>query len=285
MRIATTIDEVREQIAQWKAAGRTVGLVPTMGYLHEGHQSLMDAARQACDAVVVSVFVNPIQFGPNEDFDNYPRDLERDAELCEAHGVDLVFHPSADEMYPARFNTYVTADALAETLCGASRPGHFRGVCTVVTKLFNIVQPDLAFFGQKDAQQLAIVKGMVRDLNLPVRVVGCPIVREDDGLAKSSRNTYLSAAERQAALVLSRAVAAGQRAVEAGERDAHALKRLMLDILESEPLARVDYLEVVDGLTMQPVERIGSAALVALAVYIGSTRLIDNFIFEEPPCC
>lgn len=285
MRIATTIDEVREQIAQWKAAGRTVGLVPTMGYLHEGHQSLMDAARQACDAVVVSVFVNPIQFGPNEDFDNYPRDLERDAELCEAHGVDLVFHPSADEMYPAGFNTYVTADALAETLCGASRPGHFRGVCTVVTKLFNIVQPDLAFFGQKDAQQLAIVKGMVRDLNLPVRVVGCPIVREDDGLAKSSRNTYLTEAERQAALVLSRAVAAGQHAVEAGERDAHALKRLMLDILESEPLARVDYLEVVDGLTMQPIERIGSTALVALAVYIGSTRLIDNFIFEEPPCC
>ena len=202
-----------------------------------------------------------------------------------AAGAHLIFHPEAEEMYAPDFSTYVEMQKVSEGLCGRTRPTHFRGVCTVVCKLFHIVMPDRAYFGQKDAQQLAIVKGMVRDLNLPVRVVGCPIVREDDGLAKSSRNTYLSAAERQAALVLSRAVAAGQRAVEAGERDAHALKRLMLDILESEPLARVDYLEVVDGLTMQPVERIGSAALVALAVYIGSTRLIDNFIFEEPPCC
>lgn len=285
MRIATTIEDVRQQVAQWKADGLSVGLVPTMGYLHEGHQSLMDAARQACERVVVSVFVNPIQFGPNEDYDSYPRDLERDAAICEEHGVDLVFHPAVEEMYPAGFATYVSDDALAGTLCGASRPGHFRGVCTVVTKLFNIVQPDQAFFGQKDAQQLTIIKRMVRDLNMPVRVVGCPIVRESDGLAKSSRNTYLSADERQAALVLSRAVAAGQQAVATGERDAAALKALMRSVLDAEPLARVDYLEVVDGLTMQPIERIGGEVLVAMAVYIGDTRLIDNFIFEEPPCC
>lgn len=285
MRIATTIADVRQQVAQWRAEGLSVGLVPTMGYLHEGHQSLMDAARQACDAVVASVFVNPIQFGPNEDYDSYPRDLERDAAICEEHGVDLVFHPSVEEMYPAGFATFVSDDALADTLCGASRPGHFRGVCTVVTKLFNIVQPDRAFFGQKDAQQLAIIKRMVRDLNVPVQVVGCPIVREADGLAKSSRNTYLSADERQAALVLSRAVTAGQQAVATGERDAAALKALMRAVLDAEPLARVDYLEVVDGLTMQPIERISGEVLVAMAVYIGDTRLIDNFIFEEQPCC
>lgn len=281
MQIANTIQQAQETIEQWRSSGLTIGLVPTMGYLHEGHESLMDAARSACDKVVVSIFVNPIQFGPNEDYDSYPRDLQRDAAICESHGADLIFHPSPDEMYPEGFSTFVQADALANTLCGASRPGHFRGVCTVVTKLFNIVQPAKAFFGQKDAQQLAIIKRMVRDLNIPVQVVGCPIVRESDGLAKSSRNTYLSADERQAALVLSRAIFAGQKAVEDGERNADALKHLMGDILTAEPLARIDYLEVVDGLTMQPVERIGDSALVALAVYIGNTRLIDNFIFEK----
>lgn len=281
MEIITTVEAMKAQVAAWKAAGLTVGLVPTMGALHAGHESLMDAARAACDKVVASVFVNPIQFGPDEDFDAYPRDIERDAAIAAAHGVDAVFHPSVEEMYGPVHNTYVVMETLTDALCGASRPGHFRGVCTVVTKLFNIVQPDRAFFGQKDAQQLAIIKRMVADLNMNVRVVGCPIVREEDGLAKSSRNAYLSAEERQAALVLSRAIRAGEAAVAAGERDAAAVRALMTDIIEAEPLARIDYVEVVDGATMQPTDRIGETALVAMAVYIGTTRLIDNFLYEE----
>ena len=216
-----------------------------------------------------------------EDYEAYPRDLERDARICERHGVDVVFHPEVDDMYAPAHNTFVVMETLIDSLCGASRPGHFRGVCTVVTKLFNIVQPHRAFFGQKDAQQLAIIKRMVADLNMNVTVVGCPIVREADGLAKSSRNAYLSAEERQAALVLSRAIFAGKAAVEAGERDAAALKALMGGIIEAEPLARIDYVEVVDGVTMQPTDAIGAMALVAMAVYIGSTRLIDNFLYEE----
>lgn len=281
MEIITTVEAMKAQVAVWKAAGLTVGLVPTMGALHAGHESLMDAACAACDKVVASVFVNPIQFGPDEDFDAYPRDIERDAAIAAAHGVDAVFHPSVEEMYGPAHNTYVVMETLTDALCGASRPGHFRGVCTVVTKLFNIVQPDRAFFGQKDAQQLAIIKRMVADLNMNVRVVGCPIVREEDGLAKSSRNAYLSAEERQAALVLSRAIRAGEAAVAAGERDAAAVRALMTDIIEAEPLARIDYVEVVDGATMQPTDRIGETALAAMAVYIGTTRLIDNFLYEE----
>lgn len=281
MQLIETVAGVKYQVAAWKAAGLTIGLVPTMGSLHEGHESLMDAARAACDKVVVSVFVNPLQFGPDEDYDNYPRDIERDSAICEAHGVDVVFHPTPEEMYGPNYNTYVVMETLTDALCGASRPGHFRGVCTVVNKLFNIAQPDKAFFGQKDAQQLAIIKRMVADLNMNLQVVGCPIVREEDGLAKSSRNTYLSAEERQAALVLSRAIFAGEQAVRAGERNADALKRLMGDIIAAEPLARVDYIEVVDGATMQPVETLGSSVLTAMAVCIGSTRLIDNFLYEE----
>lgn len=281
MQLIETVAAMKEQVAAWKAEGLAIGLVPTMGSLHAGHESLMDAARAACDKVVVSVFVNPLQFGPDEDYDAYPRDIERDGAICAAHGADAVFHPSPEEMYLPAHNTYVVMETLTDALCGASRPGHFRGVCTVVTKLFNIVQPDRAFFGQKDAQQLAIIKRMVADLNMNVAVVGCPIVREDDGLAKSSRNAYLSAEEREAALVLSRAIRAGQDAVEAGERDAAALRALMTAVVEAEPLARIDYIEVVDGLTMQPVTAIGSTALVAMAVYIGSTRLIDNFLYEE----
>ncbi|WP_304426464.1 pantoate--beta-alanine ligase [uncultured Adlercreutzia sp.] len=281
MQIIETVVGVKEQVAAWKAAGLTIGLVPTMGALHEGHESLMEAARAACDKVVVSVFVNPLQFGPDEDYDAYPRDIARDGAVCAAHGVDVVFHPTPEEMYGPAFNTYVVMETLTDALCGASRPGHFRGVCTVVTKLFNIAQPDFAFFGQKDAQQLAIIKRMVADLNMNLQVVGCPIVREEDGLAKSSRNAYLSAAERQAALVLSRAVRAGEAAVRAGERDAAAVKRQMSAIIEAEPLARIDYVEVVDGATMQPVDTLGRSVLAALAVYIGSTRLIDNFIYEE----
>lgn len=281
MEIIRTVADMKARAAAWKAAGLSIGLVPTMGSLHEGHESLMDAARAASDRVVVSVFVNPIQFGPGEDYEAYPRDLERDARICERHGVDVVFQPEVDDMYAPAHNTFVVMETLTDSLCGASRPGHFRGVCTVVTKLFNIVQPHRAFFGQKDAQQLAIIKRMVADLNMNVTVVGCPIVREADGLAKSSRNAYLSAEERQAALVLSRAIFAGKAAVEAGERDAAALKALMGGIIEAEPLARIDYVEVVDGVTMQPTDAIGAMALVAMAVYIGSTRLIDNFLYEE----
>lgn len=281
MQLIETVAGVKEQVAAWKAAGLTIGLVPTMGALHEGHESLMDAARAACDKVIVSVFVNPLQFGPDEDYDAYPRDIARDGAVCEAHGVDVVFHPAPEEMYGPNFNTYVVMETLTDALCGASRPGHFRGVCTVVNKLFNIAQPDKAFFGQKDAQQLAIIKRMVADLNMNLQVVGCPIVREADGLAKSSRNTYLSPEERQAALVLSRAIAAGEQAVRAGERDAATVKQQMSAIIEAEPLARIDYVEVVDGETMQPVDTLGRSVLAALAVYIGSTRLIDNFMYEE----
>lgn len=281
MEIIRTVADMKARAAAWKAEGLSIGLVPTMGSLHEGHESLMDAAREASDRVVVSVFVNPIQFGPGEDYEAYPRDLERDARICERHGVDVVFQPEVDDMYAPAHNTFVVMETLTDSLCGASRPGHFRGVCTVVTKLLNIVQPHRAFFGQKDAQQLAIIKRMVADLNMNVTVVGCPIVREADGLAKSSRNAYLSAEERQAALVLSRAIFAGKAAVEAGERDAAALKALMGGIIEAEPLARIDYVEVVDGVTMQPTDAIGAMALVAMAVYIGSTRLIDNFLYEE----
>ncbi|MFR1167541.1 MAG: pantoate--beta-alanine ligase [Adlercreutzia equolifaciens] len=281
MEIIRTVADMQARAAAWTAEGLSIGLVPTRGSLHEGHESLMDAARAASDRVVVSVFVNPIQFGPGEDYEAYPRDLERDARICERHGVDAVFHPEVDDMYAPAHNTFVVTETLTDSLCGASRPGHFRGVCTVVTKLFNIVQPHRAFFGQKDAQQLAIIKRMVADLNMNVTVVGCPIVREADGLAKSSRNAYLSAEERQAALVLSRAIFAGKAAVETGERDASALKALMGGIIEAEPLARIDYVEVVDGVTMQPTDAIGAVALVAMAVYIGSTRLIDNFLYEE----
>ena len=218
MKIVSTIEEVRAQVREWKKEGKTVGFVPTMGYLHEGHASLMDAAGKN-DKVVVSIFVNPMQFGPNEDLASYPRDLEHDAKVCEAHGVDLIFHPTPEEMYGDNFYSYVDMNVLTEELCGLSRPVHFRGVCTVVAKLFNIVTPDKAYFGQKDAQQLAVIKRMVKDLNMPLTIVGCPIIREEDGLAKSSRNTYLSPEERKAALVLSRSIFLGKKMVEQGEKD------------------------------------------------------------------
>ena len=281
MEIIRTVADMKARAAAWKAEGLSIGLVPTMGSLHEGHESLMDAARAASDRVVVSVFVNPIQFGPGEDYEAYPRDLERDARICERHGVDVVFHPEVDDMYAPAHNTFVVMETLTDSLCGASRPGHFRGVCTVVTKLFNIVQPHRAFFGQKDAQQLAIIKRMVADLNMNVTVVGCPIVREEDGLAKSSRNTYLSADERTAALVLSRAVAEGQRLMEAGERSAATVLGAMKQLIEAEPLARIDYVEMVSWDGIKPVETVDGPVLVAMAVYIGKTRLIDNFIFGE----
>ena len=280
MKIVETIAEVREQVKQWKKEGLTVALVPTMGYLHEGHRSLMERARKENDRVVVSVFVNPTQFGPNEDLASYPRDLEHDAALCDSVGVDLIFHPTPEEMYPKGFCSFVDMDVLTKELCGLSRPVHFRGVCTVVSKLFHIVTPDRAYFGEKDAQQLAVIKRMVLDLNLDIEIVGCPIVREADGLAKSSRNTYLSPEERKAALVLSRSIFAGKQLAESGETDAHKLVQAMTDIISAEPLARIDYVKVVDLLTMQQIDKLDRPFLAAIAVYIGKTRLIDNFMMQ-----
>ncbi len=279
MKIVKTVKEVKEQVREWKKQGLTVGFVPTMGYLHEGHLSLMKAAGEN-DRVVVSIFINPMQFGPTEDLESYPRDLERDAALCEEVGVDLIFHPEPEEMYDSHFCSYVDMSVLTEELCGLSRPVHFRGVCTVVNKLFHIVAPDRAYFGQKDAQQLAVIKRMVKDLNMDVEVKGCPIVREEDGLAKSSRNTYLSQEERQAALVLSKSIFLGQKMAREGETSASVILGAMRELIESEPLAKIDYVKMVDLLTMQQVENTEGGVLVAIAVYIGKTRLIDNFILE-----
>ena len=281
MIIAETIADVRKNVKEWKQQGLTVGLVPTMGYLHEGHASLVDKAVSMCDRVVVSDFVNPTQFGPNEDLDTYPRDFKRDCALLEAHGADLVFHPAVSEMYDPDAATYVEIlSDMPKQLCGKTRPIHFRGVCTVVSKLFHIVTPDKAFFGQKDAQQLAIIRKMVRDLSFDIEIVGCPIVREPDGLARSSRNTYLSPEERQAALVLSRSIALGKQLVEGGETDAREIERKMTEEIEKQPMAKIDYVSVVNGTTMMPSEKIDGNNLVAIAVYIGKTRLIDNFIVE-----
>lgn len=279
MKIVSNIEEVRAQVKEWKKEGKTIGFVPTMGYLHEGHMSLIDAAGEN-DKVVVSIFVNPMQFGPTEDLASYPRDLEHDAKLCEEHGVDLIFHPTPEEMYGDQFYSYVDMDVLTKELCGLSRPVHFRGVCTVVTKLFNIVTPDRAYFGQKDAQQLAVIKRMVKDLNMPLTITGCPIIREEDGLAKSSRNTYLSPEERKAALVLSRSIFLGKEMVEKGERNCKRILAAMTEEIEKEPLAKIDYVKIVDLDTMQQVEKIDRGILAAIAVYIGKTRLIDNFMYE-----
>lgn len=275
MKIVSTIAEVRECVNAWKKEKKTIGFVPTMGYLHEGHTSLIDAAKEN-DKVVVSIFVNPIQFGPNEDLASYPRDLEHDAKMCQEHGVDLIFNPTPEEMYGDSFYSFVDMNVLTQELCGLTRPVHFRGVCTVVTKLFNIVAPDKAYFGQKDAQQLAVVRRMVKDLNMPVEIVGCPIVREADGLAKSSRNTYLSEQERKAALVLSRSIFLAKEMAENKERDAKKIISAMTAEIEKEPLAKIDYVKAVNSLTMQQVERIEGEVLIAVAVYIGKTRLIDN---------
>lgn len=284
MVIADKIEDIRQQVGEWKKAGLSVGLVPTMGYLHEGHKSLIDAACKDNDRVVVSIFVNPMQFAPNEDLESYPRDLEKDAKLCEQAGVDLIFHPQPEEMYAPGFCSYVDMNGLTTELCGKSRPIHFRGVQTVVLKLFHIVTPDRAYFGQKDAQQLAVVRRMVRDLNVGTQIVGCPIIREADGLAKSSRNTYLNEQERQAALVLNRSLHVGKALVEAGETSAQAVKKAVTQEIEKEPMAKIDYVDVVDFDSVTPIEKLDAAngsVLVAIAVYIGKTRLIDNFIVER----
>ena len=280
MKIVGTVKEVREQVKEWKKQGLSVGFVPTRGYLHEGHKSLMDAARKGNDKVVVSIFVNPMQFGPTEDLATYPRDLDHDAALCESAGVDLIFHPEAEEMYEKDFCSFVDMTGLTEGLCGKTRPIHFRGVCTVVNKLFNIVTPDHAYFGQKDGQQLAVIKRMVRDLNMDIEIVGCPIVREEDGLAKSSRNTYLSSEERKAALILSKTVALGKELAKT-EKDANKVVEAMKKNIETEPLAKIDYVEAVDALSMAPVEKLEGTCMLAMAVYIGKTRLIDNTLINE----
>ncbi|SNB74053.1 pantoate--beta-alanine ligase [Thermoflexus hugenholtzii] len=275
MRVVHTIAEAR---AVRRALPGTWGFVPTMGYLHEGHLSLVRRARAENDRVAVSIFVNPTQFGPHEDYARYPRDLERDLRLLEPLGVDLVFVPSVEEMYPPGFQTWVIVEEVSRPLEGASRPGHFRGVATVVAKLFNILQPDRAYFGQKDAQQTVVIRRMVQDLNIPVEIVICPTVREPDGLAMSSRNTYLNPEERRAATVLFRALQAAKARYEAGERDAEGLREAMREVIRAEPLARIDYVSVADPETLQELERVEGPALLSLAVYIGTTRLIDNIM-------
>ena len=278
MQVTKTVEETRKLVKEWKKQGKTIGLVPTMGFLHEGHASLIKRCREENDIVVVSDFVNPTQFGPTEDLEAYPRDFERDSRLCESLGADLIFNPEPSDMYTDP-HAYVSIDLLSETLCGKTRPIHFKGVCTVVSKLFNIVSPDRAYFGQKDAQQLAIIRKMVQDLNFDITIVGCPIIREEDGLAKSSRNTYLSPEDRKAALCLSKAVKKGQEIIKPGI-DAEEVLSAMRDIINAEPLAKIDYVSMVDALNMQPVDKADRNVLVAMAVYIGKTRLIDNFIYE-----
>ncbi|MGN0498980.1 MAG: pantoate--beta-alanine ligase [Acutalibacteraceae bacterium] len=280
MNIEYTVKDVRSQVNEWKKEGLTIGYVPTMGYLHEGHRSLIEAARANNDRVVVSIFVNPMQFAPTEDLESYPRDLEKDAKMCEEVGVDLLFHPEPSEMYADGFCSYVDMNGLTTELCGRTRPTHFRGVQTVVLKFFNIIKPDRAYFGQKDAQQLAVIKRMVADLNVDVEIIGCPIIREDDGLAKSSRNTYLNPDERKAALILSKSLKLGKELIESGETDSKAVIKAISDNINTEPLAKIDYVSVVDFNTITPVEKIEKSVLVAIAVYIGKTRLIDNFIIE-----
>ena len=271
---------MRDFVRQEQQAGRRVGLVPTMGYLHQGHLSLVAAARRAADTVVMSIFVNPLQFGVGEDYEVYPRDLTRDAELAEAAGVAAIFAPAVAEMYPRGYATFVEVENLTEGLCGASRPGHFRGVTTVVSKLFNIVQPDVAVFGQKDFQQAAVIQRMVHDLNLPVEIMVAPIVREADGLAMSSRNTYLSPEQRTASLVLYRSLKLAEERVAAGERRAAQLRQALVDFIGAEPLASIDYVEVVDAESLKPLADLQGRVLIALAVRFGSTRLIDNTVVE-----
>lgn len=277
MMIATSLEELRATRLLLDGA---VGFVPTMGYLHEGHLSLARRARQECHSVVASIFVNPTQFGPNEDLSKYPRDLKRDLALLEAAGVDLVWTPDNETMYPPGFATWVEVEGLTRPLEGAARPGHFRGVTTVVAKLFNAVQPQKAYFGQKDAQQAAVIRKMTRDLDFPIEIVVCPTVREADGLAMSSRNSYLSPEERQAATILFRALTAAKSAWERGERNAEALRRIMSETLASEPRAQTQYVSCADYDTLAELETVTGKSLLSMAVFIGKTRLIDNFVLE-----
>ena len=278
MKVIKKIYELKEVLKDFKKEGKSIGLVPTMGFLHKGHASLIKKAVEENDIVVVSDFVNPIQFGPNEDLEAYPRDINADSKLCEDLGADFIFNPEVSEMYHDK-KAFVDIEGLSDNLCGARREGHFRGVCTVCTKLFNIVGPNRAYFGQKDAQQLSIIKKLVLDLNIPVEIVACPIVREDDGLAMSSRNTYLSSDERKAALCLSKSIFEGEKMAKEGASVKEVLEK-MKEIISSEKLAKIDYISAVDLETIKDVDNFNKDTLVAIALYIGKTRLIDNFIYE-----
>lgn len=286
LKVIKTIAEMKAFVRAVKKAGKTIGLVPTMGALHEGHLTLMKAAKEKCDVVIASVFVNPTQFGPNEDFDAYPREFESDCTKLEGVGVDAVFHPDAGEMYPKNYTAYVTVDgAITNKLCGAKRPGHFRGVATVVTKLLNITEADSAFFGQKDAQQVVVIKRFVRDLNFNTAVEMVPIVRAENGLALSSRNKYLSAEEKEAALVLSASLKAAKEAYLKGEKNAAVLKQMITQQIQAEPLANIDYVDLYSFPDLETIETIEGKVLIALAVRFGSTRLIDNAIIGGTSCC
>jgi pantoate--beta-alanine ligase len=280
MKVCHSIDEIRGASRTARREGKNLGLVPTMGALHEGHLSLVRAAKAQCDLVVVSIFLNPLQFGPNEDLSKYPRNFDRDRELLAKEGADFIFAPGVEEMYRAGAVTYVAVEGLSDKLCGRSRPGHFRGVTTVVSKLFNIVEPDRAFFGQKDAAQSTIIRRMVRDLNMPVQVVVCPVVREPDGLAMSSRNAYLDAPQRQSALVLYRALMAVQKRFDQEERKVHTLIEAGVQTFAAVPSVRLDYLEIVDLETLDPVDNLSRPALVAVAAFVGKARLIDNIVLR-----
>lgn len=280
MKIVQTVEALRQWTAEQRAQGKTIGFVPTMGFLHEGHMSLVDAAKRHADNTVMSIFVNPLQFGPNEDLERYPRDLERDQAMAESRGVDLLFVPSVSEMYPQPTKTVIQVSGVTERLCGASRPGHFDGVATVVCKLFNMVQPDYAFFGQKDAQQVAVIERMVQDLNLPVQVVPCPIVREKDGLAMSSRNVYLNDEERKQALVLSQSLVEAKEAYEKGHSP-EEVKQSILARISGQPLADIDYVDILSYPALEPIETFDRSFLIALAVRFGKTRLIDNLLITE----
>ena len=283
MQVITKIGQLKQIVHTAKREGKTVGLVPTMGYLHEGHLTLMRRARQEQGLVIATLFVNPLQFGPQEDYADYPRDLERDCRLAESTGIDVLFAPSVDEMYPAgngKILSFVDVEQITATLCGASRPGHFRGVATVVTKLFNIAEADVAYFGQKDAQQVAVIRRMTEDLNMNVKIVAVPIVREPDGLAMSSRNKYLAPAQRQAALVLSRSLERAASLLAAGERDSALILAAVRELIDQQPLAEIDYVSLVDPLSLAAIERVEQQALLALAVKFGKTRLIDNMLWE-----
>ena len=280
MRLIDKISDMKAIIRSNRTMGKTIGFVPTMGYLHEGHLSLANKSVQDNDFTVMSIFVNPTQFGPNEDFEKYPRDMERDLRLAESAGVDVVFAPGVAEMYPEKYKTYVNVEDITGVLCGLSRPGHFRGVTTVVNKLFNIIEPHRAYFGQKDAQQVIVIKKMVRDLNMNLEIVTCPIIREIDGLAMSSRNVYLNSEERKAAVILSKSLFEVEELIKQGERSCVKVVQYLRDRIESEELAQIDYVEVVSGNGLEQIEQIKDSVLIALAVRFGKTRLIDNIMVE-----
>lgn len=278
MEVISSPDKMQQKALSLKGKSKTISCVPTMGFLHEGHLNLIRAARADANILVVTIFVNPAQFGPSEDLSSYPRDLKRDLSLCEQEGVDIVFTPEAEDIYPEGYSTYIEENDLSKGLCGATRPGHFRGVATVVAKLFNIVQPDSSFFGRKDYQQLCVIKKMVKDLNIPIRIIGCPIVREEDGLAMSSRNKNLNSDQRREALCLRQALLRAKELVGTGEKGAAVIRESMVEIIEKEPSSRIDYIEIRDGETLELKYQIEEGTMIALAVFIGKTRLIDNIL-------